>query len=539
MISKIFKKDKTKILILIIILAILIRSYFYIGFIDAQPQDEIIYYKLSLNTLEKGFEIPESDSGPRNFRLMTYLPVAFFYKIFGVNKLSTSIYLLLCSIGSLILIYLFGKEFFNEKTGIIGAFLFSIFPLNIIYSTRIVPDIPMAFFSGLSVFFFLKGIKNNDKILIFFSGVFLGLVYLTKIVGMILIGVYIIYMIFLYIKGKFKKEHLLLFVGFLLIFTIEGSLYQYYNSDFLLHKNSAFNAISNNYHSRPVETIDGGIIKFKYVNHMFLEHSKTFFNLWHTVEDPESMINYFGFFYYFIIPSIIFFSYNTIKKGKEKRIFFMLWFVILFLFLEFGFTFIETGKNGIEYFMMYKRPRYLSVLTIPALIMLGYSLSKIKLKKLKIPKKYNNIFIMSLLFFLFVTSIFFVNRSTKFLKSGTSDLENVYDFIKNYPEKEVYTDDGAKTMLEYYFSLNKEINILYEGQEIPKGSYIIIGGGRSLDIIWEDSYRRLPQDYKKLLKKEIEPKDLNLKIVKIFNSTKNNFRGYNATIYETIENIKV
>jgi len=44
-------------------------------------------------------------------RLMIVYPIAFFFKIFGINEFSGTMFSLICSILSIVLIYYFGKEF--------------------------------------------------------------------------------------------------------------------------------------------------------------------------------------------------------------------------------------------------------------------------------------------------------------------------------------------------------------------------------------------------------------------------------------------
>jgi len=80
------------------------------------------------------------------------------YSIFGVNDFSSVLFVLLTSLGSIILIFYFGKLLFDEKAGLMAAFLLSFFPLDIAYSTKLLTDLPSAFFMALGslvfIFFF-------------------------------------------------------------------------------------------------------------------------------------------------------------------------------------------------------------------------------------------------------------------------------------------------------------------------------------------------------------------------------------------------
>ena len=146
-------------LILIIAFGIALRLAFDIGVISSGDLGHITYsYKASTGNFRLSAEDTQTAS-----RIAFIYPVAFFYRIFGVNEFSAYAYSLILSIGSIILIYLLGKLFFGEKVGLISAFLLSFYPLNVNYSTRAYPDLAQAFFMGLAVYLFFLGEKNKDK----------------------------------------------------------------------------------------------------------------------------------------------------------------------------------------------------------------------------------------------------------------------------------------------------------------------------------------------------------------------------------------
>ena len=142
--------NNTKIMLfLIVTFGILIRLIFFSGI---GTSDDLAYTSYA-NSLSKG-EIQQGTL-TLSTRLGLIYPTSVLYSMFGVNDFSSVLFVLLASIGNIILIFYFGKLLFNEKVGLISAFLLSIFPLEVVYSTKLLSDLPSAFFMAFGVYLFL------------------------------------------------------------------------------------------------------------------------------------------------------------------------------------------------------------------------------------------------------------------------------------------------------------------------------------------------------------------------------------------------
>ena len=149
---------KTKLLLLAVLaFGLIIRLIFFNGM---GTSDDLWYSQIANRFSNGDFTIEPNQI---NSRIGLLLPVSFFYSIFGVNDFSSIFFSLLVSLAGIVLIFFFGKLLFNEKTGLVAAFLISFFPLDVLYSTRLLSDLPSAFFAALSVFLFLKAEKNGKK----------------------------------------------------------------------------------------------------------------------------------------------------------------------------------------------------------------------------------------------------------------------------------------------------------------------------------------------------------------------------------------
>jgi len=301
-------RDHRILLILIILFGLILRLFFFSGI---GTSDDLAYSKFAGN-IEEGID-PDA-SRTLSTRLGIIYITALSYKLFGINDLSSVLFVLLTSLGNIILIYYFGKLLFNKKTGLIAALLMSFFPLDIVYATKLLTDIPSAFFMSLGVYLFLHSeIKKKLKYNIgyIFSGILIGIGYLIR-ESAILIGLFFI--IYIAYKRRIKKEYFLVPLGVLIIIGIELLLF------LILTDNPLYKIQSSQQHLAEV-MIDP--------------------NYYGRLDFPSGLFHYpylilsnnlIFYFFAFIGISII---YCIVYKKKETYTL-MIWFLALLIYLSLG-----------------------------------------------------------------------------------------------------------------------------------------------------------------------------------------------------------
>jgi 4-amino-4-deoxy-L-arabinose transferase-like glycosyltransferase len=475
-----FKKNYI-LFLFILIFAVIIRIIFFIGYANCQSQDDGIY----INSIDNAYRrtlvfrkdlINETLIDPSlipTVRTMFVYPSALFVWLFGLKETSFIIYPFICSIGLISLLYFIGKNVFNERVGLIAAFLLSFFPLDVIYSTRIMPDLPYIFFMTFSIYFFLISEKGKKGIYYFLSGLSLGVSYLIKeavIVILPIISIYILY------KKNIRKKYLLLIFGFLIIIIAEMFFF-YFNTGNALYR---FHIISGAHLQK--ETIELGskmkkinfdnIIQFLYPDGFdFLGHTKNFFIL---PNATSKFLEYFGFFYYFVLLGII---YLIFKKDK-KSYFFLIWFVIVYLYIEFGAFSISLNFKEIPYikYMMILKESDMSrlamLLTVPSTILIALFLSKIKFELSLI-----------IILFLLLTSLYYINLTRQLFVDGIKDTREAYNFIKKFPIKTIYGDYLTVNQINFFSGFNPFLSFKNLGDEKEiSDAYVIIGGSRGCEV---------------------------------------------------------
>lgn len=392
-------------------------------------------------------------------RLMMIYSTALFFFLFGVSQFSAVLFPFLSYLGLVLLCYLFSKYIINDlRVGLLAAIFITVIPIVIAYSTWPMPDIPSAFFTGLSIFLFLY--PHRKRVHLFFSGFFTGLAYLLRVSGLIPFLFFIPYIIYECIqKKKVNYHYVFLFLGIGSILLLEGLWYYSNTEDFLLR----YHVVSN-FYTKDRPGINSALDYYPYV--MFnLDYFGKF--RW----DNLYLVP-FGIFFYFIFLS--FFYIAIYRKKIMYNI--ALWFLIFFSYLEFG------SMSFFEYIPIHKLDRHLTVILLPGMLMLAYFLLDIlnnKKPKGMLLRKVSVYFVIG---FLLVTSLFYANNYHLYLYTSTYDVRKSYEFLKT-TDKYIYTDIGTLLHLRFYFGFqnNERIkNLAFASKDDIKDSFVVLYGNRGV-----------------------------------------------------------
>ena len=404
-------------LIAIIAFGFILRLIFFSGIATS---DDLLYTSYAYDMSKDSYSFPERHQGTR---LGLVYSVSVFYKLFGINDISSVLFVFLTSIAGIILIYCFGKTFFNEKVGLVSAFLLSFFPLDVIFATKLLSDLPSAFFLSLGVFFFLFGEKTasslKTKISYLASGLFIGIAYLIRETALIVLIFFIAYAVF---YKKARLNYLFIFLGFIPIFLIESYIFLINTGDFLFryHILSAYSNVAASYGFFGRAALPYSLFYYPYI--------------------ILTSLGKLGIFYPFMLVSIIYAAICK-KKGAYPLI---IWLISLLLYLSFGTTSLTS------YIPFFATPRYLMIITFPGILLLAYFLTDMAKAKRKLIAPL-------ILGILLITSIGFVYLD-KDGRQSTDNLKSIYPFISQL-DKPVYTDARTKMALEYLSGYSKDIEL--------------------------------------------------------------------------------
>ena len=119
------------------------------------------------------------------YRITWLVPAALFCKIFGLTELGMILPITATAILGIGLIYAFGKALWGRQGALIATILLIVHPLDFAWSTMFTNDIPLSFFSALSILLVLRAIQQEDAAwkcrLWILAGVSLWLAFQAKI----------------------------------------------------------------------------------------------------------------------------------------------------------------------------------------------------------------------------------------------------------------------------------------------------------------------------------------------------------------------
>lgn len=191
-----FSKDIRKYLILILILGVILRFYAVNNITTIA--DEMIHSVHAMDIIKSGVINHQNESPAWSY--LTDIA----YKLFGVNAFSARFLSFFFGSLSILLVYLLGKELFNEKIGVISAFLLAVSSYHLRYALMEM-DETLIFFLLLGFYFFIKEFKISKKIS-YLSIIFLGVSILIKPIALPYIASFVLCIIYYFTTAEDRKE---------------------------------------------------------------------------------------------------------------------------------------------------------------------------------------------------------------------------------------------------------------------------------------------------------------------------------------------
>jgi len=193
----VFSKKNIKWVILLMVLAFILRFLLAnnIGFLG----DEMVHGPHAIGILKTNVLSRMTQS------IVWFYLTDLAHKIFGVSAFSSRFLSIFFGVLSIPLVYLVGKEFYNEKIGLLAAFFLAISSFTIRY-TLIEMDLAALFFILLSLLFFIKSAKKGK--FSYLSAFFIGIGGLIKLSAFFFIPGMLIWFFLIQEKPKkiFKKR---------------------------------------------------------------------------------------------------------------------------------------------------------------------------------------------------------------------------------------------------------------------------------------------------------------------------------------------
>lgn len=194
-----FGKNGIKILLTIFCIHAI---YIFIVHPPLQWFDSAVYDSTAWNFVQGlGFSytpgIPDALREP-GYSLFLLSPI---YLLFGHSFLAVQLTQAFITAVTCVIIYRIGVQYRNERTGILAAFLYGVYPAVIVYSGEIMTETFFTFLLVAASYLFLQAIEDTSARLFFFTGVFLGAATLTRFVTL-----FFPFLLMIMLWMRYKKE---------------------------------------------------------------------------------------------------------------------------------------------------------------------------------------------------------------------------------------------------------------------------------------------------------------------------------------------
>lgn len=315
------------------------------------------------------FDVPYTVSSQR--QPLFPLFISFLYLI-GITSMPVIKFLgvIIPSVLLIYVTYLLAKEMFDKQTGLISAFIMSIFWVILFWSARFSTDVFGLLAGLLAFYFFWKSYERKSKYGLYLSAIFLGLGFLTRIGGVLPVAIIGLYLLVTRNIKLIKDTRTYIFGGVALLTVIPyliwnklhfGNIFAFWNLYFGPEKTAQklvkpFAWFVFDY----PRVYLGNILLIFFLLGLFLIIIKVIFSLDLLIKNKNNSKAEFFTFLMILIP-IGFFAF--IERGSEPR-----WPIIMsaavFIVTARGLLYLYEKIKG-------KIPNYLSVLVIIAIIGVG------------------------------------------------------------------------------------------------------------------------------------------------------------------------
>jgi|GEM_PF-1479200 len=470
-------------------------------------------------------------------RLLQIYPIALFYALFGVSMLTSSLWDIICFIGSIIIAFLIGRKLHSSTAGLIAALSLAFIPNAAMLAPTISDDITSMFFVGLVFLFYLYGKEKNSRLYYFLSGAFFVWSILITPEALLVDFAIVLFVITELIRRKVKLDKIFLFTIYGMIFA--GLLLMLFN--YINCGNPLITlTVNNNFYSTvgpkgyiPSTNIDPRF----YLNTMF--NYNLFVNLLHHNLSFNYIVNSFsGFFFYALFVVIFILPIIKIKRAWAKllyvliiggislaylyylvpiqnslpcttgiisaqcppKLFYLTFIPFIILFVElfllrntsiympffiflFGLLLLNYGPMHISlhpfyYLIVYRLQRFLAVLGIPIVVTFGIGLAEL-INFNKKAKPFMLIAVLLLLVFLIYTSFQINVFAYNTLAYQRYDQLAIANYLLHYPSYvKIYYSSSFSNLPIYMKFENMSRFFAYDNipncREIPNGSFVVI-----------------------------------------------------------------
>jgi 4-amino-4-deoxy-L-arabinose transferase-like glycosyltransferase len=323
----------------IILVSLIVRLLYFTGM---SLGDDVFYTTQALSLAHTGRWPPEPYHW--NTRLGVILPAALSIKTLGVHHIAFVLWPLLASTLSVLVCYFVAGELVGPKVARLAVVFQAVFPLELIYSTHLFPDVLVALFSTLSLWCWILGLRSGEARNFLLSGAFFAAGYLCRETVVMECPVYLA--LWLLERRPRHSRILWALVGPLLVVSIECGVYATTAGSPFYRWNAILAQQRNPENLLLIQSpVSGGNF---WTDPIFMIVANQEFGLYHLASSMVALV--------------------ALWRWRSVRPF-AVWLLVGFFWTYYGTT------VPMRWVTLQRDPRYIAPLTVPSVVLLAYWLS--------------------------------------------------------------------------------------------------------------------------------------------------------------------
>lgn len=421
---------------------------------------------------ESKFVFPDNNG----LRIGTYYPTALFYHLFGISQATIALFSLILSFLSAAVLFRFGTRFFNRSVGILAVLLFSVYPLDVELSSRLLPDPILPAISLFAVYLLFTADKINleqptnalrRKFNYLTSG---ALVAYLPAVNMSAFPILLFFVLYLVVHSvtlfrgannphawRNPLGRLVLFgLGFLFITTAENLLYLHQMGDFFFKYKATL------YHYNVEQTFHPNLCTYPDLMFQLRACSSIAFKGWAD--------SYYGFHYLALLAVII----PGLVRYQRWYVWIFIWFIVVFGYLQFG------SMSLSEYHPLHRLPRHLDMITPAMILLLAGGFDVIRSRRF-----IGSVLSLSCVGILIFASLIVIVARHNVLKDDVLPQIAVHSFIRVVKPKRIYSTENTIAYQRFLEKFNGETKYspLRDAMMQQSDGYVVLGEFRNSEEI--------------------------------------------------------
>lgn len=189
--------------IISLIVACFLTRFLWIQLIPTDPSNDFyLYYNYAINASKGLFTQYDKTYPLFPFKFGYPLILSLIFRVFGTSIWIAKMVNVVVSVITVVLIYLITVEITCKKAGVIGCFIYTFWPTQIMYTSVLTSEHMFILFSVASIYFFILLINRKEIFIrnrIFYSivvGIFLTISQFIRPFSIIYLAIYVFFIIF-------------------------------------------------------------------------------------------------------------------------------------------------------------------------------------------------------------------------------------------------------------------------------------------------------------------------------------------------------